>query len=193
VGGLAPLAGGGGSLGRSPYLAPESVESGPAPAADQYALAASAAFALTGGPPDRAPDGVGLPAALMAVLERAMAARPETRFPDVASFAAAFGEAVSASADATVGGAWEALERRDFGMASILIEAARRLAPDHSELPALAARMTAEGHGLDLGDDRATAETGLPPGFEFLARPRRPLSPSGPARTRGSWSRSSVP
>jgi serine/threonine-protein kinase len=102
-------------VGSLRYMSPEQLRGEPAtPASDQYGLAAVAYEMLSGRPPYEASTPVGLAAAhaeppapltasdptLAVAIERALAPEPGDRFPDVAAFAAAVGEAMQ-SAPAT--------------------------------------------------------------------------------------------
>ena len=187
--------------GVAPIGAARAPEGGaPSPASDQYNLAMLAAAALTGRSPvpDQGRLDLGLPAPLTEAVARGMSGAPADRFPDVLAFAAAVRDGAAASADAMFGAVWEALARRDFGMATMLLDGATRLTPDHRELPALLARLRAEGHAPDaavgalptegLGSaENAGAAGGLlsvpiPTGFEFLAPP-----PAPPQRGGNPW------
>ncbi|QBD81853.1 TIR domain-containing protein [Ktedonosporobacter rubrisoli] len=97
------------------YIAPEQWDGCSEPATDQYALACLAYHLLTGRPPfivdseavksqhlGSLPPSPGafnpeLPAALDIVLLRALAKRPEKRFPDIHAFAQAFARAFSST------------------------------------------------------------------------------------------------
>src|SRR6266699_161064 len=101
--------------GTPAYMAPEQWEGTPVPATDQYALAVMAYELLAGRPPfqggmsqlmyqhfhvqPQLPSArhPGIPHDLDAVLLRALAKRPEERFPSLAAFAAAFGQAVQST------------------------------------------------------------------------------------------------
>src|SRR6266568_4088654 len=101
--------------GTPAYMAPEQWEGTPVSATDQYALAIMAYDLLTGQPPFQGGLGQvmyqhfhvqpqlpsarhpGIPYDLDAVLLRALAKRPEERFPSLAAFAAAFGQAVQST------------------------------------------------------------------------------------------------
>src|SRR6266705_476183 len=109
--------------GTPTYMAPEQWEGHPVPATDQYALAVMAYELLTGRPPFQGglsqvmyqhfhtpppPPSVfnpRIPGEIDAVLLRALAKRPDERFPSISAFARAFQEAVqhasAASAPAT--------------------------------------------------------------------------------------------
>jgi eukaryotic-like serine/threonine-protein kinase len=100
-------------------MAPEQWSSMPVPATDQYALAVMAFEMLSGRPPfvgsmeqlmyqhftaqPPAPSSINsnIPAALDAVILRALAKKPEDRFPSIAAFADAFEQAVSHSSTAS--------------------------------------------------------------------------------------------
>lgn len=100
--------------GTPAYMAPEQWTGQPVPATDQYALAAMAYELLTGRPVFQAsmeqmlylhltaqpqpPSSINprLPRALDAVLLRALAKRPEERFPSITAFAQAFQQAAVA-------------------------------------------------------------------------------------------------
>lgn len=101
--------------GSPAYIAPEQWDGHPVPATDQYALAIMAYQLLTGHPPFRGtPEEVrhqhfnsGLPLtgtlnthpALYIVLWRALAKKPEDRFPSVLTFAEAFQQALLPESD----------------------------------------------------------------------------------------------
>ena len=88
-------------LGTAGYLAPEQARGERATAAsDRYALAVVACEILTG----RRPGGGVLPPRLERVLERALAARPEDRFPTAAALVDAIDEAVGGTEEATIVG-----------------------------------------------------------------------------------------
>lgn len=103
------------AVGTMAYLAPEVIEGKPLDnRADEYSLACTAFELLTGAPPfgpgtpssvmmahlqapvpDPAARVAGLPAGLASVFARAMAKKPEDRYPDNAEFARAFRAALS--------------------------------------------------------------------------------------------------
>ncbi|MEU9510159.1 protein kinase [Micromonospora sp. NPDC048170] len=102
-------------LGTASYMSPEQAANQPvSPATDVYALGAVAYFCLTGQPPfdgdnplqvalrhlqeEPPPLPPGIPAAVAALVEQAMAKRPGDRFPD----AAAMADAAAGARDATL-------------------------------------------------------------------------------------------
>ena len=98
------------------YMSPEQWRGHPVPATDQYMLAAMAYELLTGRPPFRGtleqlmyqhlqeqPERPGklnpqIPAALDAVMWRALAKQPEARYPSISAFARAFQDALQPAA-----------------------------------------------------------------------------------------------
>ncbi|MGH7359851.1 MAG: serine/threonine-protein kinase, partial [Candidatus Rokuibacteriota bacterium] len=109
-------------LGTAGYLSPEQAQAlGATEASDRYALAVVAFELLTGGRPfergsqtaeaaahirDPVPQashrGVGIPPAVDAVFERALAKDPETRYPTASAFVEALGSALGAATAAPV-------------------------------------------------------------------------------------------
>jgi serine/threonine-protein kinase len=86
-------------LGTAGYLAPEQARGERATdASDRYALAVVACEILTG----RRPGGTALPARLERVLTRALAARPEDRFPTAAALVGAIEEAVADTGETAI-------------------------------------------------------------------------------------------
>ncbi|MBS4103176.1 serine/threonine-protein kinase [Tsukamurella paurometabola] len=113
------------AVGTMAYLAPEVIEGNPLDnRADEYSLACAAFELLTGAPPygpgapssvlmahlqapvpDPATRVAGIPPGLAPVFERALAKQPRDRFPDNASFAAAFRAALTGPASSSGPGA----------------------------------------------------------------------------------------
>jgi serine/threonine-protein kinase len=125
-----------------PYLAPERRAGPPTPATDQFALAATLVSMLTGSPPFRSTGSpalaeFGLPSTVGDAVGRALAPSPADRYPDVTTFAETYRAAVVAGSQAMVAGVWEALERNDIPMATMLVEGALRLQPDDPEIIAV--------------------------------------------------------
>ncbi len=108
-------------LGTPLYMAPEQFEGAAVPESDQYALAVMIYYLLAGQPPF---DGelihlmhqhlsapvppirnfnAALPEGVGNVLERALAKRPADRFPSIADFATAFGQALQGRQDGAIG------------------------------------------------------------------------------------------
>jgi hypothetical protein len=127
--------------------------------ADQWGLATTAAAALTG-LPTLCTTGIpaslsGVPGVVFAVLARA-AGESATRFPSVDAFARAFDTAIAQAGEELIAGVWEALGRRDEGMAAIMLDMAAGYAPEHHDHVVLRARMT----GRSGVDDVAGVATG---------------------------------
>jgi hypothetical protein len=151
-----------------PWNAPGGLAAGRGMASDQYQLALTAAAALTGHLPSR-PGGIrdtlpGVPGAVVAVLARATATRPEERYPDVSAFALAFDESITTAGDDLIAGIWEATGRKDNALAAVMLEMAQEYVPDHRDLPVLRVRMTG-GSGGDV-NGLALAGLGLLPPVE---------------------------
>ncbi len=105
-------------------MAPEQWEGHPVPATDQYALAVMAYELLTGRPPFQGGLSQGMyqhfhtpppppsvfnpriPGEIDAVLLRALAKRPDERFPSISAFARAFQEAVQHASAASAPATW---------------------------------------------------------------------------------------
>jgi serine/threonine protein kinase len=103
------------------YMAPEQWEGHPVPASDQYALALMAYELLTDRSPFQgnpmqmmyahintqppAPSSINprLPAAIDSVILRALAKKPEERFPSISAFASTFQQALQSSSSVTFG------------------------------------------------------------------------------------------
>jgi hypothetical protein len=138
---------GGGTVGTGrgdPWFPPEGESALANPAADQFQLAMTAAVALTGFAPRTGGVGdvlPGVPGAVVAVLARATATHPADRFPSLDAFARAFGESVTRAGDELIAGVWEAIGRRDDGMATIMLEMAQGYAPNHPDLAMLRLRL----------------------------------------------------
>jgi serine/threonine protein kinase len=116
--------------GSPPYMAPEQWRGNPVPATDQYMLAVMVYELLTGRPPFQGtlehliyqhmqeqpepPSRVNphIPAALDAVMLRALAKQPEARFPSVSAFARAFHDALQ-PAGATVNDSYATIDDID--------------------------------------------------------------------------------
>jgi hypothetical protein len=122
---------------------------------DQYQLALTVAAALTRELPSW-PAGIrdglpGVPGAVVSVLARATATRPEERFPDLDAFARSFDQSIVQAGDDLIAGIREATARRDNALAAIMLEMGQIYAPDHRDLPVL--RLRVEGRsGAGVGE-----------------------------------------
>ena len=111
---------------------------------DQFGLAATLVAMLDGrgaGDARTRVGAVGLPARLTEVISRALAPTVTDRFPSVTAFARNLREALDTACGDVEAGVWEALERRDVGMARVLVETARRLRPGHPDTEMLVAHV----------------------------------------------------
>jgi hypothetical protein len=153
-----------------PWRAPEDGSGELGPAADQFGLALTAATALAGEFPNRRNGTLealpGVPAAVVAVLARALATAPGDRFPSIAAFAQAFAESIALAGEDLIAGVWEALSRDDQAMAAIMLEMALGFAPDHRDVAILRVRMNGGG-ATGLGS--AATALGSLPGLEIFA------------------------
>lgn len=150
----------------APHAAPERLAGEAGFAADQFALAATAVAMLTGRRPERpgtaALDGCGVPTRLTDVLARALSPNPADRFPSMTAFADALAVATRAAAEDVVAGIWDALERRDYPMATMLVQTVQRLRPDDPQTVMLAAHVAQLGGGVPAGAALPTPGLVLP-------------------------------
>jgi serine/threonine protein kinase len=149
--------------GSPSYMAPEQWEGRPTYASDQYALAIMAYELLVGHPPFQGAPGPmmyqhlqkpppppssqnpALPAAIDAVLLRALAKQPRERFPSVAAFAEALARAVTGQEAEAAPASLEEAAGNESGLIEV------RLAISHSEaLSGTSRTLTVAGEELEV-------------------------------------------
>lgn len=106
----------------------------------------------------------GLSERLADVIARGLDPRPTEQFSSVQEFGASFASVVAESAQEIGAGAWEAISRQDFGMATILTKLLGAYDPRSSEIALLNHRLTGASpqdanafHGTSLLERRAVA------------------------------------